>query len=119
MKQGIKDWVVKLSENTDFAKKYEGKNAKEVSDLAKKDGFNFTAEEFMDLQMEVAAGGGFLDNLDKISDKVNDVTDTLSNWVGYAKKGLDILNMITDRALKPSELFYTADTIKEEAKKLK
>lgn len=54
---GIKEFIKKIAEDKNFAKKFQGKNAKETAELAKKEGFNFTPEEFMDLKMEVAAGG--------------------------------------------------------------
>lgn len=61
---GIKEWVKKISEDKNFAKKFEGKSANEVSVIAKKEGFNFKPEEYMDLKMEAAAGGeGFWDNV--------------------------------------------------------
>ena len=66
---GIKEWVKKISEDKNFAKKFEGKSANEVSAIAKKEGFNFTPAEYMDLKMEAAAGGtdwgGFLKDIGK------------------------------------------------------
>lgn len=54
---GIKGFIKKITEDKNFAKKFEGKNAKETAELARKEGFNFTPEEFMDVKMEAAAGG--------------------------------------------------------------
>ena len=80
---GIKDWVKKASEDKNFAKKFEGKSAKEVSALAKKEGFSFTPEEFMDLRMEVAAGGGF---------SQEDAIGWLNTGMNLFKTGSEIYN---------------------------
>lgn len=79
---GIKEWVKKVSEDKNFAKKFEGKGAKEVSALAKKEGFNFTPEEFMDLKMEVAAGGGTQE----------DIMSWINTGLNVVKTGSDIYN---------------------------
>ncbi len=81
---GIKDWVKKASEDKNFAKKFEGKSAKEVSALAKKEGFSFTPEEFMDLKMEVAAGGGTKE----------DIMGWINTGLGVVKTGADIYNSV-------------------------
>lgn len=80
---GIKEWVKKVSEDKNFAKKFEGKGSKEVSALAKKEGFNFTPEEFMNLKMEVAAGGGF---------SQEDAMGWINMGLNAAKTGSEIYN---------------------------
>ena len=79
---GIKEWAKKVSEDKIFAKKFEGKGSKEVSALAKKEGFNFTPEEFMDLKMEVAAGGGTQE----------DIMSWINTGLNVVKTGSDIYN---------------------------
>lgn len=56
--KGIKEWAMDVDSNEELAKKFEGiENPKEIVDLAKKEGYEFTEEELMDLKMEVVSGG--------------------------------------------------------------
>ena len=56
--KGIKEWVEDLASNKELAKKFEGlEDSKEVVNLAKKEGYEFTEDEFMDLRMEAVSGG--------------------------------------------------------------
>ena len=106
MEKGIKEWVAKHSKDGDLAKKYEGSSADEVSALAKKDGFNFTAEEFMDLQMEAASGGGRLgDFLSKATSAVKSgikkVTKAYKQYKGKFDKVMKVTEAITEDQLTP------------------
>lgn len=105
MEKGIKEWVLKLSKDKSFAEKYEGKSAKEVSELAKEDGFSFTAEDFMDLQMEAASGGGFLDAVSKFASNVKGgikkATKFYKKYKGTVDKAMKVTEAFTEDQLTP------------------
>ena len=56
-KKGIQEWKERISPDEEFAKKFEGLEDSEMMELAKKEGYNFTEDEFMDLKMESVSGG--------------------------------------------------------------
>ena len=56
--KNIKEWAERIENDEEFAKKFEGiEDSKEMLDLAKKEGYEFTEEELMDLRMEAVSGG--------------------------------------------------------------
>lgn len=58
VKKGIKEWLIDLENNEELVKKFEGKETpEEIVALAKEEGYEFTVDEFMDLQMEMVSGG--------------------------------------------------------------
>ena len=58
-KKGIKEWVKDMENNEGLRVKFEGKeSSEEIVALAKEEGYEFTVDEFMDLQMEMVSGGG-------------------------------------------------------------
>lgn|GEM_PF-3627169 len=101
MKKGLKSFIDKISKDKEFSKKYEGKSAKEVSKLAAEDGFSFTAEEFMDLQMETIAGG---DWTDKLQDWINWGSDKIEKAAPIVQKAASFAKGMSDRPLNPNEL---------------
>lgn len=57
--KGIKEWIADINSNEELMKKFEGiEDSKEVVELAKKEGYEFTEDELMDLKMEAVSGGG-------------------------------------------------------------
>ena len=57
--KGIKDWANDMENNEEVYKKFEGlENVGEIIKLAKEEGYEFTEDDFMDLQMEMVSGGG-------------------------------------------------------------
>ncbi len=87
---GIKEWVKKISEDKNFAKKFEGKSANEVSAIARKEGFNFTPDEYMDLRME-AVSGGKMDNQTKgVYKKIKKLEKMKANKSDFKKSSKSI-----------------------------
>ena len=115
MKQGLKEWLIKVAEDKNFAKKFEGKNAKEVSKLAKEEGYEFTPEEYMDRQMEAAAGGSFEDLWNKAEDFVNSASDKAKEVAKVVGKTAEFANAMSDRKLTGLELYKGLTKIKDQA----
>lgn len=115
MKQGLKEWIKKVAEDKNFAKKFEGKNAKEVSRIAKEEGYEFTPEEYMDLQMEAAAGGNFDDWWNKAEDFVNNASDKAVKVAKVVGKTAEFANTMSDRKLTGLELYNGLTKIKNKA----
>ncbi len=112
MKNGIDDWVKRVSKDEEFGKKFKGKNANEISELAKKEGFNFTPEEYMDLRMEAAAGGFDWEN---IEDKINSASETIDKVTEYVKKGAKVTSALSDRPLTGLELYEGLEKIRNDS----
>ena len=56
--KGIAEWAMDVDSNEELAKKFEGiEDPKEMVELAKKEGYEFTEQELMDLKMESVSGG--------------------------------------------------------------
>ncbi len=54
----LKAFIEDLKSNENLAKKFENvKDSKEIVELAKKEGYEFTEDEFMDLQLSAVSGG--------------------------------------------------------------
>lgn len=114
MEQGIKEWVLKLSKDKSFAEKYEGKSAKEVAELAKKDGFDFTAEDFMDLQMEAASGGGWFGNAwEKTMEFIHKTSTAVNENPEMVKMLSGIVSKMTEKNPKPTDYIKALDSIRE------
>ena len=79
-RKGIKEWVEDLAANEKLAKKFEGiEDPKEILELAKKEGYEFTEEKLMDLKME-AVSGGF--DINKAYGTVRGFINKANNYLG-------------------------------------
>ncbi len=57
-KKGILEWAKELKHNEKFASKFEGaQTVQDILNLAKKDGYYFTAEELKNCDLKSVAGG--------------------------------------------------------------
>ena len=57
-KKGINEWAKEVKHNKEFAKKFEGvKNVEDILNIAKEDGFSFTAKELKNCDLKGVAGG--------------------------------------------------------------
>lgn len=75
-KKGIKEWVADMEANEEMLKKFEGlEEPEEIVKLAKELGYEFTEDEFSDMQMD-AVSGGF----------------SLGSVFGIVKKGYQVLD---------------------------
>ena len=55
---GVEDWVRDLKFNKKNAEKYKGvETVKEILELAKKDGYDFTEKELLNFNLDLVAGG--------------------------------------------------------------
>ena len=82
-RKGIKEWVEDLAANEKLAKKFEGiEDPKEILELAKKEGYEFTEDELMDLKMEAVSGGG----------------DWSSFWTGLKDVAYDVMGRLEGKS---------------------
>lgn len=81
--KGIKEWINEMENNKEFAKKFESKNnIKEVIDLAKKEGYEFTEDDYMDLKMESVSGGGIFSKvIFKLEQGWGKLNTKIGNWI--------------------------------------
>ena len=57
-KKGILAWAKELKHNEKFAKKFEGvKTVKDILNVAKQSGYEFSEQELVDLDLDAVAGG--------------------------------------------------------------
>ncbi len=57
-KKGINEWAKEVKHNKEFAKKFEGvKNVEDILNIAKENGFSFTAKELKNCDLKGVAGG--------------------------------------------------------------
>ena len=57
-KKGILEWAKEVKHNKEFAKKFEGvKNVEDILNIAKENGFSFTAKELKNCDLKDVAGG--------------------------------------------------------------
>ena len=57
-KKGINEWAKEVKHNKEFAKKFEGvKNVEDILNIAKENGFSFTAKELKNSDLKGVAGG--------------------------------------------------------------
>lgn len=57
-KKGINEWAKEVKHNKEFAKKFEGvKNVEDILNIAKENGFSFTAKELKNCDLKSVAGG--------------------------------------------------------------
>lgn len=98
--KGIKEWAIDVASNEELAKKFEGiSDSKKIIELAKKEGYEFTEQELMDLKMEAVSGGKIdfgkvLDFGKKVYGKAGDVVRYGLREENWNKFG-DILRKIT------------------------
>ena len=54
----IKQWLVDMDNDEELLQKFDSlEDINEIIELAKKEGYEFTEDEFMDLQLELVSGG--------------------------------------------------------------
>ena len=59
--KGIKDWAAEVANSINFLKEFKNlKSSEEIVNLAEKEGYKFSKEEFEDLKLGLAASGGKL-----------------------------------------------------------
>ncbi len=62
--KGLKEFIEDLAKDNKLREKFKDlKDVKEIVSLAKKEGYKFTEDEYMDKQMENVSGGFSLDNI--------------------------------------------------------
>lgn len=60
--KGMKDWLIELKNNKEFAQKFDGvKNPSEIICLARENGYILNKDEFQDLDLSNISGGKFID----------------------------------------------------------
>ncbi len=60
-KKGINEWAKEVKHNKEFAKKFEGvKNVEDILNIAKENGYSFTAKELENCDLKDVAGGAEL-----------------------------------------------------------
>ncbi len=60
--KGINEWAKEVKHNKEFAKKFEGvKNVEDILNIAKENGYSFTAKELENCDLNKVAGGAELD----------------------------------------------------------
>ena len=58
IKEGLKKWLEAMGEDEAFSQKFvELEEPEDVVALANKEGYEFTIDDFMDLEMELVSGG--------------------------------------------------------------
>lgn len=71
--KGIQEFLKDLKTNEELAKKFKDvEKAEDIVKLAKKNGYEFTEDDYMDAQMNSVSGGG-LGGFDSLIDKFKDV----------------------------------------------
>lgn len=59
--KGINEWAKEVKHNKEFAKKFEGvKNVEDILNIAKENGYSFTAKELENCDLNKVAGGAEL-----------------------------------------------------------
>lgn len=59
--KGINEWAKEVKHNKEFAKKFEGvKNVEDILNIAKENGYSFTAKELENCDLKDVAGGSEL-----------------------------------------------------------
>ena len=82
-KKGIKEWVADMEANEEMLKKFEGlEEPEEVVKLAKELGYEFTEDEFSDLQMDAVSGGFSIGAVLGIGSKVLEIGGQAASGVG-------------------------------------
>lgn len=93
-KKGLKEFMENLAKDNNLAEKFKDViEPEEVVKRAKKEGYEFTAQEYEDLLMEHVSGGKFsFDDIEKIFKKAEDLVPK------YYVKAKNIVNSIADVA---------------------
>ena len=70
----IKQWLIDMENDEELLQKFDSiEDVDEIVDLAKKEGYEFTEEEFMDLQLEMVSGGSVKSFFSKLGKGVRKV----------------------------------------------
>ena len=93
--KGIKEWAMDVDSNEELAKKFEGiEDPKEIVELAKKEGYEFTEDELMDLKMEAVSGGVAWGKIFKTgANGLGSVLGHISKKETWDKIGTGVLNL--------------------------
>lgn len=80
--KGLKEFIEDLAKDNKLREKFKDlKDVKEIVSLAKKEGYEFTEDEYMDKQMENVSGGFKIGNFEIDDNEWRKAMESTKDWI--------------------------------------